>query len=207
MLSDASSKGLDWSCPTCRSFGSELKGLKSLILQLQSELRELKGNRTDAFPSDPLQFEEIVEEVNKRNLRKSNVIIFGLDEVNQEEPPENRSARDGVAVSKVFRAIDSEFDVPNIKPIRLGSFRPGSNRPVKIVLRNEDEVRRIISKAKTLRSHKDFKNKKIYLSYDRTPRQVEYYKQLKQELEVRKQAGEMNLKIKYVNGIPKIVSN
>nr|CAI5837680.1 unnamed protein product [Callosobruchus analis] len=102
---------------------SDASRLKLLILQLQSELRELKGNRTDAFPSDPLQFEEILEEVNKRNLRKSNIIIFGLDEVNQEEPPENRSARDGIAVSKVFRArfraIDSEFDAPNIKPIRL----------------------------------------------------------------------------------------
>nr|CAI5841504.1 unnamed protein product [Callosobruchus analis] len=154
-----------------------------------------------------MQFEEIIEEVNQRNIRKCNIVVFGLDEVNQEESPENRTARDGLAVSKVIHAVDLDFDMPSVKPIRLGKFQSGRNRPVKIVLRSEDDVRRIINKANNLRTHRDFKNKRIFLSYDRTPRQLEYYKNLKKELEERKQAGESNLKIKYVKGIPRIVLN
>nr|CAI5859544.1 unnamed protein product [Callosobruchus analis] len=100
LLLDASSKGLDWSCTSCRSFSNELKGLKSLILELQSELRELKDSRKGASSVDQMQFEEIIEEVNQRNIRKCNIVVFGLNEVNQEESPENRTARDGLAVSK-----------------------------------------------------------------------------------------------------------
>ena len=41
---------------------------------------------------------------------------------------------------------------------------------------------------------------------DRTPRQLEYFKMIREEFNRRKNAGENNIKIKYVNGIPKITS-
>ena len=41
---------------------------------------------------------------------------------------------------------------------------------------------------------------------DKTPKQVEYYKERKKELTDRTNRGETKLKIKYCNGVPKIVS-
>lgn len=77
-------------------------------------------------------------------------------------------------------------------------------RPIKITLCEEDIVHNLIRKAKTLRDSNSFK--KINISLDRTPRQLEHYKSLKRELNQRISDGETNLKIKYIRGIPKIVS-
>ena len=48
------------------------------------------------------------------------------------------------------------------------------------------------------------KNCSIYS--DKTPKQLEYYKKRKKELTDRTNRGETNLKIKYYNDVPKIVS-
>ena len=52
----------------------------------------------------------------------------------------------------------------------------------------------------------DSQFKNIKISFDRTPRQQEVYKQLKAQLNDRLVKGESNLKIRYFNGTPKIVS-
>nr|CAI5825417.1 unnamed protein product [Callosobruchus analis] len=157
--------------------------------------------------SDPTQFEEVVEEVNQRNRRKRNLIIFGVDEQNQQEPPQVRLEREKTFIKNMIQAVDSEVELPDLRPVRLGLFTTGKNRPIKIVLSSEDHVHRLIRKSKVLKTHKDYKKKKLSISFDRTPRQLEFYRNLKIELENRKQAGEANLHIKYVKGIPRIVLN
>lgn len=93
-----------------------------------------------------------------------------------------------------------------MKPVRLGKYDATKNnpRPIKISLRDEATVHNFIRKAKTLRDRETFKN--VNISLDRTPRQIEYYRTVKNELIQRSSEGETNLQIKYVRGIPKIVS-
>lgn len=64
-------KGYDWSCIKCREFGSELRGLKTLILKLQDDINELKTvNATlNQMPNAALDFEQVVSEINDRNNR------------------------------------------------------------------------------------------------------------------------------------------
>ena len=52
----------------------------------------------------------------------------------------------------------------------------------------------------------DSQFKNIKVSFDRIPRQQEVCKQLKGQVNVRLGKGESNLKIRYFNGTPKIVS-
>lgn len=47
----------------------------------------------------------------------------------------------------------------------------------------------------------------MFLSSDKTPKEMQYYKEVKKELEERKNNGEENITIKFVNNIPKIVEN
>ncbi|CAH2009568.1 unnamed protein product [Acanthoscelides obtectus] len=77
-------------------------------------------------------------------------------------------------------------------------------RPMKITLGDEDDVRACIKSASNLKRSNVFSRTSI--SFDRTPRQILHYKKLKQEMEERSARGEDGLKIKYVRGVPRIVS-
>lgn len=57
-------------------------------------------------------------------------------------------------------------------------------------------------KSKTLLQIESYRD--VRVSMDHTPRQVQYYKNFKTELQQRTADGEQ-LKIRYVKGIPKIV--
>lgn len=57
----------------------------------------------------------------------------------------------------------------------------------------------------TLRIPEEF-NIQTNLSFDKTPKQLQYQKELKLELEERKNNGETNIKVKHFNGSPKRVN-
>lgn len=85
-------KGYDQSCIACRAIGSEIKDLKSLIRKLQDE--------TTLVDQNPKR-----REIEDRTKRKYNLIIFGLDEPNQNIqniermlPLSNRSAANSRSV-------------------------------------------------------------------------------------------------------------
>ena len=204
ILSD-NNKGYDWSCKNCRNFGNELRDLKTLILKLQNDICDLKSGQSDGrslLKED--NFEEILEEINQRNIRKSNLVIFGVEEQDKELSASARIEQDKAEVTKILRVIEPDLNTQNIKPIRLGIFNNTKNRPIKISLNDEKHVNNVIRKTNILKNNRAYKN--ISISFDRTPRQIEHYRQLKKELKEREDSGEQNLKIKYVKGIPKIIS-
>ena len=90
--------------------------------------------------------------------------------------------------------------------IRIGKFvaTKGTPRPLKVMVNEESVVHDIILKARNLKNTDNYKN--INISLDRTPRQIELYRTVKKQFNERIAAGETNLKIKYVRGVPKIVN-
>lgn len=199
-------KGYDWSCKTCRAIGSDIKDLKSLILKLQDEiksLRETSCSQTASLIDDDMM-EQIVMEVSDRAKRRRNVIIFGIPEPAQNTTSSERISKDHDEVAAVLEVITPELDVAGIKPVRLGRFTTGKNRPLKIQLDTEEQVIGVIKNSTRLRNTKF--DKKVSVSFDRTSRQQAFYKKVKSELVERQNSGESNLKIKHINGIPKIVS-
>nr|CAI5818719.1 unnamed protein product [Callosobruchus analis] len=65
-----------------------------------------------------------------------------------------------------------------------------------------EQVLELIKKSPALKNSEEFKN--ISVSYDRTPRQMQLYKVVRKQIDDTKNGGESNIRIKYVNGIPKI---
>lgn len=116
-----------------------------------------------------------------------------------------RNQNERIDVDAILNAAISTSQPSNYKLHRLGRFNPSNTRPrpIKLVLGNESEVHEIIRHAKNLKNHGTYNT--IRLSYDRTPRELQRFKDLKRELNERVSKGENNLKIKYVNGAPKIV--
>ena len=94
-------KGYDWSCLKCSKFQNEIKDLKALILNLQADILTLKAeNNGSKLVQSSSFFEEINEEINERNKRQRNLVIFGVTEPNQNLSTEAREHNDK---SKSFR--------------------------------------------------------------------------------------------------------
>ncbi|CAH0547303.1 unnamed protein product [Brassicogethes aeneus] len=121
-------KQLGWSCQRCESIGSDINSLKQVIIQLQEDIKGLKTQKQNSNINND-QFEEIVQEINERNIRKKNIILFGFKEQASDLDKEARIAADVTCVTDVFNYLLPNNDIANIKPIRLGKFDKDSNRP------------------------------------------------------------------------------
>ena len=95
--------------------------------------------------------------------------------------------------------MEAEFGLPNIKVQRttcLGSLRSGSSKPRLLLVELEDvSTKRIILKQATkLKKSSTWPN--IYISPDLTPKERSQNKLLRDELKLRRSAGEKDLYIK-----------
>lgn len=200
-------KGLTWTCTNCHQIGNDVNDLKALIVSLQNDIRELKQKSVNANTAvSNFNFEEVIEEINDRNKRKRNLIIFGLKEQNHNDPSNIRAENDIKVVSEVINKILPDLNNTNLKPIRLGRFdlSRAKPRPIKITLENEQTVHDVIRNVNKLKEYQCYRN--ISVSFDRTPKQINYYNEVKTELNRRISEGDRNCKIKFINGLPKIVS-
>lgn len=192
-----SKKGLTWSCESCSLMGDSISDLKSVIVALQREVAGLKAVQSNSSSSENVDFEDIVNEVSDRQYRKNNLIIFGI-------PDNSSNAKD--VIKEIFSEMRCDLE-EDITPVRLG--KPDSSRklprPIKLRFKSHETVFKLLFKSKLLRSSEKFKN--IRMSSDKTPRQQELYRKIKQELNARIANGETNIQIKYVNGIPRIVNS
>lgn len=200
-------KSINWTCLNCTKIGNDMSELKAIILKLKEEVSTL-SQRLDANPkpiSEVSNFEEIIQEVTERENRKCNIIFFGVDEIIASNKDERISQEKDI-INNVFSYLSVDIDM-EITPVRLGKYdRSRSNpRPIKIKLEDTQSVYNVMRLAKNLRDSESYKN--IHISQDRTPRQITYYKSVKSQMEERIRHGESNLRIKYVSGIPKIVSS
>lgn len=169
--------------------------MKTSIQNLQKKVDGIKI--PDSVTSSSINdYEDLIQEVSEREKRKKNLMLFNVSEQNHSSADE-RNAADREIVNSILRSAnipDSEFKI-----IRLGKYGVSNNRPLKIIFKNEGNVHAVIKKAKDIRREKN-----ISVSYDRTPKQIEYFRRLKESMNERIGNGETNLCIKYVDGRPKI---
>lgn len=181
---------------------TEIQDVKNLTLATEAKVNVLQTdlNNTTRSPFNTqsetsLSSDEIFAEFQERHQRKNNIIITGIPESetsNQYDDNKN-------AVMEIIQTVYKDCPDP-IKIFRLGKYDSTKTRPVKVrfesdqiafnVLRNKSKIATAV---------------KIYS--DKTPYEQKYLKELKEELQIRKEKGEENLIIKYVKGIPKIIKS
>lgn len=199
-----SNTGLSWTCADCGKFGNDLNGLKAAIIALQDDIKILKAASISDTPNTLVNTEEIIQEVIERDRRKTNVMVFGVSEAVNLSRAEQRSA-DTEVLRNIFGSID--FRIGDLIPLRLGKYDPSKispKRPIKLCFSSEGDVVALLKKSKSLKQSKDFSG--VFISRDRTPFQQKLYGSVRDELRDRKSKGENNIRIKYSNGIPRIVS-
>lgn len=202
-----SKPGLSFTCSSCTNVGKDMNELKSVIVELKNEVAALKAQNNDVINNRAISgemFNEIVQEVTERQKRTRNIIIYGIKE-NSNGDMATRKKHDTDCVKNVVNFVSTDVSTQDLNPIRLGKYLPDSHkpRPIRITFDNEQTVNTIIRNAKQLKGS-EFRN--ISISFDRTPKQIEYYKTLKKQLDERISNGEANLRIKNINGVPKITS-
>lgn len=180
---------------------SNIQDIKTSLENLQKEIIFLRSDKPDDNTCVPI-YEEVIQEISERERRKTNLIVFGIPEQTNVSPKE-KVAHDLLEIQNLLKAANCP---PNheIKAFRIGKESTTNTiRPIKVILPSEKQVHAVIKKAKELRSNSSYKS--VSISFDRTPKQIDHYRQLKKNLEERMKNGETNLKIKYTNGYPKIV--
>lgn len=228
------SKSVKILCNTCNKYVSELHDIKNLILSVKTEftknittlenkiqqlsqldvIKDIKNSIDDIkkdlnevknhqpVKNKTILFEEIIQEISERDKRKRNLMVFNLPEPTSTNPQE-RVLQDRTQINKILN-LANYSNSNDFKIIRLGGFRDGYRRPIKVILDSENCVHNIIKVARSLKNMQGFEN--VTLSFDRTPGQVNYYRQLRSEMNDRISKGETNLRIQYVNGCPTIKS-
>jgi hypothetical protein len=88
--------------------------------------------------------------------------------------------------------------------VRLGKSSGRKPAPLKLRLNHSDSARSCLRKQSVLLGKDVYA--KIVIREDRTPRQMQYLKSLREELNQRINSGETNLTIKYINRVPQIIT-
>lgn len=145
--------------------------------------------------------QDLLLELQDRCERLKNVILEGIPEINNKD----RQARQKHDLDSTMNKLITIYkDCPNpIKLIRLGKYKPEeqtNGRLIKVCFTTSDPVRILLRNRSKLSDN-------VRLFSDQTPSQKLYLKRLKNELSDREKAGESNLTIKYIKGIPKIIKS
>ena len=162
---------------------------------LDEKIKELKCSYESSM-------EEMMLEMEQRNQRSGNVIIFGLPESN-EGTAEERKTCDSKAVDELLIKID--VNIPPTQAHRLGKPRSSKPRPLRVSGLNRSEKFAILRKAKSLRQYEKYRN--VFINPDLTRRQQNEASILRAELKQRKENGEHDLIIRNGKIIPSSAEN
>ncbi|XP_072382181.1 uncharacterized protein [Diabrotica undecimpunctata] len=189
----------------------EMKSLKTsyqtIYDDLKNDLRIIKesttsnqsvsnaGNDNIQNCADVKGTDAVFGEIQDRTRRAKNIIIYNV--------PENHSSESNIRAEhdrNEVQGILNKIGVTNntFKAFRLGRLTD-KPRPLKVGF-NDSAI--VIS---CLKQRRSLMGSNLSIGADLTPLQREKIKAVYQELEFRKTQGENDLKIKYFNGVPKII--
>ncbi|KAK7871630.1 hypothetical protein R5R35_001817 [Gryllus longicercus] len=182
---------------------------------LLKEVQELRnnGNLESGPNSLSSNFEEMYDEIIDREKRSYNLILFGVDEGQENVSTQQRLIDDKQAAKTILTAI-IDIDIGEFSTMRLGpnnkrgnpaksstdsqTNSPCSTRPLKVILKNRSCVLDILK-------HKKSNKSSIKISADRTPKQREHLKSLLSQMKANEEKGITGSKLKYRNGVPYII--
>ena len=196
----SSSRKVRYFCEKC-NIVDVVSNLQQEISELKKQITELKnsaGGRSDdntALINADKQSndEDLINEIFDRQQRANNLIIYNLPESNVNDGNEEISDTEKL-LSLVGNHIINETSIS--KCVRLGKDA-SKIRPLLLRLRTPVDVFKVLKMYRTRNN--------VYINRDLTVRQRNFAFNIRKEFKNRKEAGELDIKIKYTNGIPKII--
>ena len=193
----------------CQKFDERLNKIESVVNENNSD-----QNQTEAKQFTQANLEKMMEDVKRAEInieqkieselkvyldqkqdkesRKNNIIILRLEE-QEGENEEERINNDRKEIKKLLNTTNPELEaeletiIPKKNSIRLGRKKEGTNRPIKLVLNDEEMKKDIFRGCKNLKNS-NYKN--VSIQNDLTKEEQEKNFKLRQELRERKEKGE-----------------
>ena len=181
------------------SFADAVKGLEKEAQTLKRSIKQLEDRVEEKPKLDECYVEPAIHELAEREKRAYNILVFGIQERSESDRNE-RISQEKECIENVLKEVDKDVKVNDLKLMRLGKYDPQKVRPIKVIFPTKEEAPKILKQKNKLS-----KDNKVYIKSDQTTEPRKYLKSVIQELEDRKVKGEINLKIKYILGTPKIV--
>lgn len=194
------SRKVHYYCDKC-DIVATISGLREELDSLKSELKVVQSNQgnVNRADSDTVSSEKIIAEVEERQRRSYNLVLFNLPESGKNTDIE-QVADDVDRAQKTVLPDDTNNE--NLKIVscsRLGKFTDGKDRPLRITFACPQQATAVLKKYKRIRD--------LYLNRDLTRLQQNESFSVRSEFRDRKQKGEDDIVLKYSNGIPKIVKS
>lgn len=194
----AKDKQISYHCTSCKNQRLEIYELKQLILNLTTEVEQLKNKQSNSSLTelDCEITEDIIAEILDRQNRAKNIVILNIKEPIGNSRSE-RSLLDKNSVEKVLSNF--EINIENLNFFRLGKYVENKHRPIKVILKSKEDALSVLKN-----KHK-INVPGILIFGDQTLNQQKYFKKVKEQLHQLIRNGEVNKAIKYINGKPCIV--
>ena len=170
---------------------SIMQGQMTVLIDLVKEKENKRATELKTDSQIQTHVSEVLEDQREREEKKNNIILFNVPEVTNNN---DLSAKEEIEVdvenikdvlSVVYPDVDSlELSEKNV--IRLGRIKKDEiNRPVKVMLQDNNSKGRIFVNSWKLRSHDTFS--RVGISGDKTRKELERYKELKLQLQKKKE--------------------
>lgn len=194
---------LKYFCDACDQGLKELPELKAMLRKLLFEVESLKNSHTQNNAGTQFDSEFIINEINERNKRASNLILYNINESDSTQS-DLRITHDLNQVNIVIKSIlNNATTLPSpVKVIRLGRSQSNKPRPLKVVFNSVSDVFDILKNKRNL----SIDHPNVSVSSDRTQIQRDYMQKLREQLTTRSSNGENGLTIKFIKGVPKIIN-
>lgn len=172
---------------------AKVEGVESTLVTLlerqskcEEDIKNIKSTIGDIMTTQSNLASNILQEVEERERRRNNIMIFGLPE-KEDGPLNDRRDCDMSATLQLF----DEADVKNVSPVwsrRVGRISEGKVRPLKVVLQNQADKQEVLRKGRNLRDSTSFK--KVFVTNDATRMQQAEMQLLRSELKRKRDLGE-----------------
>lgn len=173
-----------------QSLTQEIKGLREIIIALQSRVDELeKANNILSQKSSHLQEDTVklvMDEVDERRRRDNNIVIFGLAERTFGTLDERKESD----AQNVVR-LHSALGLSHVKAVsfhRLGRANAEAKRPLLVKFETINDRNLVLRHSSSLRTNSEFR--RVFVHPDLTRMQQENWRILRAELHRRRDGGE-----------------
>lgn len=144
--------------------------------------------------------ENTIGELQDREKRAQNILIFGFLEVDNMDR-EERHKKEGDAIKEVLKKLNNNQEPEKFEYFRMGKYNKEKTRPIKILFeKKETALKYLKAKDKLVRDN-------AYIKSDQTKIQRDFLKRVLAELQTRKERGETDIRLKYIKNIPTIIKS
>ena len=177
-------------------YTEDLKNIKDEQTNILSKLPVIEDRLSvleNKQSSSSTNVQDVIAEINLQKIKEKNVMIFNLHD--------HKDTQKDLDYIKKFLS-NNNVNTNNISMKRIGIFNKDKKRPIKLFFKTRYEAFNLLKKSKIIASKSKHK---IFITNDKTIAQQQYEKEIRSQLKTRIDNGENNLKIKYINSIPKII--